>query len=695
MLKRIIALVLCLATCLTVCVGLASCGNKSTTDKGQSIMMYLPDTIYDLDPAHAYNNRTLSSIVGLMFDTLFKLDENGKVSKGLVKSYTIKEDAEKINDDGTVGEYILELTLQETHWSDGVLLSANDVLWTWQRLLDPENAFDCAALLYDIKNARAFKSGDCTADDVGITADNDVLTIYFEKSIDYDQFMYNLTSVALAPLREDIANKGDDWAKKPSSMATSGAFKLGRITFSDPKYAESNAKYEDPIVCDKDNHNYKEKVITSFIIERNPYYFRDNAKEEAIDKTVTPYRIIVDCSLTDEDIKEAYDNGAIMYLGDIPYSLRNDFEGVEESDALSTNSVLFNQNALITNKKTGNAEKLFAITEVRQALSLAIDREAILTEVVFGKLPEGLVPFGVTTSDSAKKTFREQYTNNEYLKYDFDRAEELLAEAGITAKNYSFTIQAPAYDDRQVAIAEIIAENWCELGFDVKVQIVSTIENNDHNKYTDLCHTDMCDDMYAENLRYGRFEAIILDICAISADVYSMLAPYATAFSGQGVDMLNDDNYQLKAHISGYSSEDYDALIEAIFAEKNIENRADKYNEAEKMLMTDLPVVPVLHNENTTLVSEELKWNDTFLFFKTSSTYFADHVFNKIEIKDYEAYIKNVRKFMNAERYNEYIEIKTSYLYTYKLFDFDEFKGEVSIYDFIFTDKEKNATKKK
>lgn len=682
MFKRIIALLLCAATCLGLCVGLASCGNKNTDDKGQSIIMYLPDTIYDLDPAHSYNNKAMSGIVGLMFETLFKLDENGKVKKGLVKDYKIKEDE-------SIGEYILELELAETYWSDGILLSANDVFWAWRRLLDPENAFDCAALLYDIKNARAVKSGDCSPDDLGVSADNNVVTIHFEKKIDYDQFMYNLTSVALAPLREDIANKGDDWAKKPSSMVTSGPFKLGRITFSDPKNAEDRTKHEDPIVCDKCNHDYKEKIITSFVIERNAYYFRDSAKEERIDKSVTPYRIIVDCSLDDDDILEAYKNGTITYFGDIPYSLRNDLEGIEKSDALSTNSVLFNQNALIENKKTGKTEKLFAITEVRQALSLAIDRQSILDEVVFGKLPEGLVPYGMTTSDSAKKTFREQYTNKEYLAYDLERAEELLNEAGIDARNYSFTIQAPAYDDRLIAIAEMIVECWSELGFKVSLQTVATIENNDHNKYTDLCHTDMCDDMYAENLRYGRFEVIILDVCAISADVFSMLAPFAKGFSGQGVDMMNDDNYELKPHISGYDSEEYNTLMEAIFEEKDIDKRAQKYNEAEKLLMEELPVIPVLHNENTTIVSEELKWHDNFLFWTTKSTYYGEHVFNKLEIKDYEEYMQNVKKFVNKERFEKYIEIKTSYLYSFRLFDFEEFKGEVSIYDFIFQDAEK------
>ena len=682
MLKRIIALVLCAATCLSLCVGLVSCDSKNEEDKGQSIIMYLPDTIYDLDPAHAYNNKSTASVVNLLFDTLFKLDENGKVKKSLVKDYKIKEDE-------SIDEYILELELAETYWSDGVLLSANDVLWAWQRLLDTEASYEAAALLFDIKNARAVKSGDCSQDDLGVTADNNVVTIHFEQKIDYDQFMYNLTSVALAPLREDIANKGDDWAKKPSTMVTSGPFKLGRITFTEPRNAETNTKYEDPIHCEKCSHNYREKTISSFIIERNAYYYRDVTKDQKLDKSVTPYRIIVDCSLSDEDIKAGYESGAILYLGDIPYSLRNDFAKVEKTDSLSTFSMLFNQNALIENTETGEMEALFANKAVRQALSLAINREGILEEAVFGKVAKGLVPYGATVSLSAKKTFREQYTNDEYLQFDLDRAEQILDEAGIDPSNYSFTVQVPAYDDRQIEISKIIVDNWKALGFKVKLQQVSTIENNDHYKYTDLCHTDMCDDIYAENLRYGRFEVIALDICAISADVFSVLAPFAKAFSGQGIDMTNSDNYELTPHISGYDSEEYNEIMEEIFEEKNIAARAEKYAEAEALLMEDLPVIPVLHNEDVTLTSKSINWNDSFLFWTTKSTYYGEHVFNKLTVKKYEKYLGTVKSFINEDRYNEYIEIKTSYLYTFKLFSYEEFLDEVSIYDFAFVESKK------
>lgn len=51
-------------------------------------------------------------------------------------------------------------------WSDGTAVSANDVVYAWKRLLEVDASYSAAALLFDIKNARAAKEGDCSIDDV-------------------------------------------------------------------------------------------------------------------------------------------------------------------------------------------------------------------------------------------------------------------------------------------------------------------------------------------------------------------------------------------------------------------------------------------------------------------------------------------------------------------------------------------------
>lgn len=57
--------------------------------------------------------------------------------------------------------------------------------------------------------------GDRSVDDLGVAGvDELVLEITFEGKIDYEQFMLNLTSYALVPLREDIVSRSSDWSEK-------------------------------------------------------------------------------------------------------------------------------------------------------------------------------------------------------------------------------------------------------------------------------------------------------------------------------------------------------------------------------------------------------------------------------------------------------------------------------------------------
>ena len=160
MLKRIIALLLCAFMLIPF---LASCSKKDEDDVGAYITMYLTDDVFDFDPANAYYNKDALNVVSLLFDTLFTLNEKGKVKNSLAQSYVIKENP-------TRGEYTMEITLNETCWSNGTLVSADDVVFAWKRLVRHTNDFAAASLLYDIKNARAVKEGDVSIDDLGVEA---------------------------------------------------------------------------------------------------------------------------------------------------------------------------------------------------------------------------------------------------------------------------------------------------------------------------------------------------------------------------------------------------------------------------------------------------------------------------------------------------------------------------------------------
>lgn len=682
MMKRIFALLLCAATLLS-CLTFIGCDEKDKDkeeDKGQYITTYLTNNVYDLDPAKAYTNEALANVVSLMFDTLFKLDENGKVKKSLVKEYVIEENE-------AAGEYTMKLYLKNTNWSDGTAVSANDIVYAWKRLLEVDANFEAAALLFDIKNARAAKEGDASIDDVGIyPAEQYMLEINFEGKIDYDQFLLNLTSLALAPLRDDIVSKSDDWAKKPGTMVCSGPFKLGRVnmkTSAEEKYFDALHKYKDPNGFDKVGDEFWKQTITDFMLERNIYYYRDY-EEDRLKKSVTPYKICVDCSLTPEQLTAMYETGMVMYISDIPLTLRKD--GAIANDAVvaekstSTNSIYLNQNAIIDNG-TEEGAKLFADVKVRQALSLAIDRAAIVDAVVYAQAATGLIPSAVFEAGSRKTTFRDACTTSyDTLKTDTTKAASLLSEAGIKPSQYTFELTVAAYDEVHCAIADIIVENWKALGFNVSAKKIGTIKNNDYYKYTDSTPEDICDDLYAEELRAGTFEAIIFDYVAFSADPFSVLAPFAKPFSGRGMDMSNPDEYLLTPHITGYDNEEYNTLMEEIFAEKIIANRAENFRKAEGILMNDVPVIPVVFNLSASVTNSKLKGETT--------DYYNVVQFKKAKIGSYDKYLAAGKEYITAN----FSELKFTECNECAYKEFDLFKTANTIYSQYFLD-EKEASK--
>ena len=625
MMKRVISLALCLLMLATVLVG---CAEKDEDDKGAYINMYLTDQVYDLDPARAYNNESALRLVSLVFDNLFVLDEDGKVKKSLAKDYEIREDE-------NAGEYEMIITLNDTCWTDGTAITANDIYYAWTRVLQSSNDFDAAALLFDIKNARAAKEGDVSIDDVGISAINEKqFQIMFEEPIDYDQFLLNITSYALVPLREDIVGKTVDWAKKPATICSSGPFRLREVS-----YAEGEER---------------------LILERNAYYYRDVLEDE-IDKSVTPYRIIVDYTLSDEDIKAKYEKGEIFFVGDIPLSVRGSFkDSAEITDALSTHTYFLNENAviryysarafedlasdedLVDLKKNAwleeaalvegtDGEKIFADAKVRKAMSLAIDRDAIANAVVFAKAATALVPYGVYDSNSKKDLFREVGGDIIATSADMSAAKALLSEADVDPSKFMFAISVAAYDDVHMAIAEMVKAAWTELGFNVQIKAVNHIENTDYMKSIDDTPKDIRDDVFTEAFYEGKFEVAAIDYVAKSADAFSVLAPFAKCFTGRAASSAHSVDFEIPTHVTGYNSEDYNNLIEDAHAEKDIEARAEILHDAEKLLIEDMTVIPIIFNQNATLASADLS--------KIKFTYYGTMIFTKTKLKDYELYV--------------------------------------------------------
>ena len=590
MMKRIVALVLSLV-CVLLCFAGCSHGEN---DKGAYIRMYLSEPVYDFDPLNAFDNQATLQIVSLIYEGLFAVDDDGDVDGALVDEYEYVADEDK-------NVYKLILTLKETHWSDGVQLTASDAQYAFLRLFSSSVSHPATAMLFDIKNAKSIAAGDDSVDHLGVSvADPLTLEIEFEGDIDIDTFLPVLTSPALYPLRADKIDTNKNWSKFGNDLVCSGPFIVNAMDYT---------------------------AKDGFMLERNGYYYRDRAKDD-VDEYVTPFRIVVDYKtpgaeqLAKFNSKEA---GALYYLNYIPLSARTDenAEILKKLDVTASNSThVYYMNQAVAP---------FDNASVRNALSLALDREAIANAIVYAEAAGSLVPQSILYRADRSTTFRDKAVEHLVTSPKLEEAKQLLADAKIKASDYSFTLTVNAQSEEHVKMGELAVAAWKQLGFKVtlnKLDVYEILEKDDKGRDV---HTGAYSSAYREALQSGSFDVIALDLVSTSPTAFSYLAPFAKAYSGNGysttVDAEGKTVYTLNPHVTGYDSEEFNAKIDAAAAEKKEKKRAALLEEAEEILLKDMPVIPVVYNKNTTLKSSKLSG--------VKAGFYTPSIFTKAKLSGY------------------------------------------------------------
>jgi len=573
--KKILSLALALAMCLICFVGCTQIEDDDPNGKGAKIDVYMGTKVYDLDPAIAYTDESTSKILSLIFEGLMEIDENGKLSNALMKEYEIAENPK-------TGVTEMDITINETYWSDGSLVQTNDIIYAWKRILDPTFNSPAAAMLYCIKGAYDRKMGNIGEDDIGIySRSKDKMTIEFEDGADIDEFLYSLASLALVPVRETkVKTYADTWSKKSSDLSTNGAFKVKKFS-----------------------GNVGEEII----LERSTYYYlSQQTNTEALDKYVTPYQIIfhyaepLDTSVVyspnaETDIISLVAGEDLFYVSNLTASVLDNFKSsdVKYKDIASTYSYYFNTNSAIGSNAV-----------VRNALSIALDRTAI-AEALGNKseAATGLIPSMIF--DTKKGTsFRKEGGDILSASSNITAAQNALSEAGVNPADYeeiylyyikdttndsyqsASTEHGFGYMSKEKTIATYAKQAWEQLGFKVVLKGVTAEE---HAK------------VYAN----GQYDVIGLDYQMMSAYPIYALASFATAYSGRVLETetASDVTYTALPHVSGYTSEEYDALIASAFAAGSQKEKAEILHKAEELLLKDAPVVPVIFNSEAYVTS--------------------------------------------------------------------------------------------
>lgn len=567
---------------------LAGCG-LGEDEKGASIQMYLADFPQTLDPALVQANPDVNQILSLIFEPLTKIKDNGKVVGALADEWYGKYD--KVNQ-----EYALYFKLNESFWSNSYTVTADDIVYAWKRILDPDTESPYASLLYSIKNAKAVKAGIMTSDDLGITAEDDLLLkVVFEDAKSFseeeaaelgilayvhdddtfkaacDAFVETVANIHLSPVREDVVKRYKDYQVE-----------------SDMNHIYQWGDYSAASIVG--NGQYKVQAYergNKLILERNTYYRYD--EDNALDKYVNAYRLCIyfyegqykystdEGGMTQEEYQaKRYSNGEIHWLGKFTSKTYGQFsKDMEVNQTTNGFSFLFNTEKI----KDAN---------VRKALAAAIDSQNIVDTIVpYAKAATGYVPAGVF--ETGKKTDFRAAGGNLYADHSMENAKSLLGSSRVGELKLVYLIPYNIADYSNYRtirndlnfynvyeeIANYAVSRWKELGINVKAE-------------------GLVYEKYMAALKSNNFDIIGYNVVMDSTDALAYLAPFAKMYSGRTVSISLDSN----SYTLGYSlldDEEFEKLIDKAAYTANRADRAAALHEAEAKFVELCPAVMVLN----------------------------------------------------------------------------------------------------
>jgi oligopeptide transport system substrate-binding protein len=148
---------LTLVAAAIVAVAVLSSAPGASADRAARIFMGEPAT---LDPAVA-GDAGSAAVISQLFEGLTAIDPTQTPRPALAERWELRDD----------GRTVVFTLRDGLTFSDGSALGAEDVRRSWLRLLDPAAPSPLASLLFDVEGARAYATGQGSADAVGIRAD--------------------------------------------------------------------------------------------------------------------------------------------------------------------------------------------------------------------------------------------------------------------------------------------------------------------------------------------------------------------------------------------------------------------------------------------------------------------------------------------------------------------------------------------
>lgn len=348
---------------------------------------------------------------------------NAELGYGQAESYD-----KVVNEDGTV-TYTFHLR-DGIKWSDGQPVTAQDFVFSWQRLVTPATAADYSYMIDCVVNANEIMAGEKDPSELAVKAvDDNTFEVTITSDLPY--FTEICAFPATFPVREDVVSNAQ-WTYSPETYISNGAYKM--------TVRETNAQ---------------------IVMEPNENYY-DVAN-------LGPQKITFKLMDDNNAQLNGFNSGELNFIQSVPV---DEVAGLLASGDMKIVDYIGTYYVCYQTQKAP-----FDDPRVRQAFTLAVDRNYIVTEITQtgqveagGYVPAGIYDAAGATGDDFRTTGGNYYDpSTESYEANCEKARELLAEAGYP-NGEGFPVVEYLYntDDSHKAVAEALQNMWqTELGVTV------------------------------------------------------------------------------------------------------------------------------------------------------------------------------------------------------------------------------------
>lgn len=361
--------------------------------------------VASMDPQIATDG-TSFEVIAAVTEGLFSVDADGSAIPAMVDTVDKSEDG-----------LTYTFKLKDAKWSNGTPVTAQDFVFAWKRLVDPEVASEYAFIMgvAGVKNADAIASGEMAVDELGVKAEDDeTLVVELDFPVPYFESLMSFPS--FLPMNEEFfTSAGDNYGTSPKTLLANGPFK---VTAYEP-------------------------AATTITLEKNADYW----DADAVELGGIQYQVIKDSQQT----MLSYQNGDLdvaTLSGEQVEQFMNDPEFV---NVVAGYLWYVSPNQVVAGLENVN---------IRTAMALAFDKAAVVDNI----LKDGSIAadFAVPTllaTGPDGKDFRE--TADTYLATDKTKALEFwnagLKELGVTELSYSMLVEDT---EASINVAQFLQSEW-------------------------------------------------------------------------------------------------------------------------------------------------------------------------------------------------------------------------------------------